>query len=454
MPNSKDYPIKPTAWNPAVEWASHEFYQSAVVLGLDIGIEGIGVWLRKGPKPIFYRTFKVTLPDAAPLEDRRTRRTGRRTRQSRKHRDYLLRQWCQKWGLINEKDLQRLFAAPKKGEKPETHKPFDLRLRAITEGKKLGGPQALVICLRHIVRHRGYDYHLTNDGSYPWGDELTPSKVETWAKRSVCSPSFKQEILQMFLTQGWLEKGKRNDNLSDEKRAELEEENRKRVEDALDAAVAKYLDDPIRNAIVENLREQRHTNLRTAIRGEENEHPRELVKRHMKEICDKPEHADFFGGEEKMKAALAELIGADFGKEGKENRDFDENCIIDYHRKNEEERRKHAQRKTGKCSFAKRLFTGKQIVCDFNHHPDVRRFKLQLFLAERQFVAEKLARFTRLLKCAIGFSKNSLSRTLKQPVFCGMRSFQKTRNASLVQRRSPKRLSRRSPFSNCFRSAQ
>jgi hypothetical protein len=389
MPNSQDYFIKPTAWNPAIDWASHEFYQSAVVLGLDIGIEGIGVWLRKGPKPLFYRTLKVTLPDAAPLEGRRGKRTGRRTRQSRKHRDYLLRQWCQKWGLTNEKDLQRLFADPKKGEKPETHKPFDLRLRAITEGKKLGGPQALVICLRHIVRHRGFDYHLTNDGTYPWGDELTPSKVEDWAKRSVCSPSFKLEILQMFLTQGWLEKGKRNDSLSDEKRAELEDENRKRVEDKLEAAVAKYLDDPIRHAIEENLREQRNTNLRTAIRGEENEHPRELVKKHIKAICDKPEHAAFFGGEEKMRAALAELIGADFGKEGSANRDFDENCIIDYHRKTENERRKHAQRKTGKCSFAKKLFDGKQIVCDFNHHPDVRRFKLQLFLAERQFVAEK-----------------------------------------------------------------
>ena len=93
------------------------------------------------------------------------------------------------------------------------------------------------------------------------------------------------------------------------------------------------------------------------IRGEENEHPRELVKKHIKAICDR--HVDFFGGEEKMKAALAELIGADFGKEGKENRDFDENCIIDYHRKTENERRKHAQRKTGKCSFARRLFDGK-----------------------------------------------------------------------------------------------
>jgi CRISPR/Cas system Type II protein with McrA/HNH and RuvC-like nuclease domain len=352
MQDSKDYFIKSTSENPAVDWAKHEFNQTAIVLGLDIGIEGIGVWLRKGPKPIFYRTFKVTLPKAAPLEDKREKRTGRRTRRSRKHRDYLLRQWCQKWGLINEKDLQRLFAAPKQGEKPETHKPFELRFRAIT--KKLGGPQALVICLRHIIRHRGYDYHLTNDGTYPWGDELTPSEVIKWAKRSVCSPILKKQIMEMFLIQGWLEKGKRSDGLSDEKRRELEEDNRKKVEDTLNTAVATYHDDPIRKAIEENLREQRHTNLRTAIRGEENDHPRELIKKHIIEICQK--HAEFFGGEEKMAAALAELIGKDFGKKGTENKDFEENCIIDYHRKNEKERREHAQRKAGKCPFSESFF--------------------------------------------------------------------------------------------------
>lgn len=384
MPKPKDYRIK----LPGVDWAKHEFNQTALVLGLDIGIEGIGVWLRKGAKPIFYRTFKVTLPEAAPLEDRRMRRTGRRTRKSRKHRDYLLRQWCQKWGLISEKDLQRLFAAPKKGEKPEIHKPFDLRLRAITEGKKLGGPQALVICLRHILRHRGYDYHLTSDGKFPWGDELTVKNVVDWARKgSVCSPILKQQIVDLFGQQGWIDRNKRTENLSNEKRREFEEQNRRNVEDALNAAVAKFYQDPIRAAIQANLQVTRNTNLRPAIRGEQNDHPRELVKKHIKEICDK--HADFFGGEDRMRATLAELIGRDFGKEGKENRDFDESCIIDYHRKTEQERLEHAKRKAGKCAFARQLFAGKEIVCDFNHYPDVRRFKVQLFLAERQFAAEK-----------------------------------------------------------------
>ncbi len=382
-----DYVIKqPSPAAQPHDWINDPFYTSKLVLGIDIGIEGIGIWLRQGPNPIFFRTFKVTLPEAAPLEKRREKRAGRRARQSRKHRDVLLRNWCQKWGLTDEKDLQRLFADPRKGEKPEMHRPFELRLRAITEGKQLGSPQALVICLRHIVRHRGYDYHLTNDGEFPWGDELTVSNVVDWAKNAVCSPILKQQILDDFLQQGWIEKNKRTENLSAERRQELEDENRKRVEEALNASESRFHSDPIRKAIEENLREMRQSNLRPAIRGEQYDHPRELVKRHVKEICEK--HAHLFGGREKMQAALAELIGNDFGKEGREHRDFDETCILDYHRKTEKERQKHAQRKTGKCPFAKRL-VGKDIVCNFNHHPDVRRFKLQLFLAERQFISEE-----------------------------------------------------------------
>jgi len=372
MQTTDRYILAPVTRN----WIDHEFYKSALVLGLDIGIEGIGVWLRKGPRPIFFRTFKVTLPEAAPLEKRREKRTGRRARQSRKHRDVLLRAWCQKWGLIGEKDLQRLFADPTKGEKSETHKPFELRLRAITEGKHLASAQALVICLRHIVRHRGYDYHLTNDGEFPWGDELTVSNVVDWAKNAVCSPILKDQIFDDFLQQGWIEKSKRTENLSDERRQELEDENRMKVEDALSNSVDKFHRDPIRKAIEENLQENRHSNLRPAIRGEQYDHPRELVKKHIKEICGK--HAHLFGGEDKMKAALVDLIG---------QRDFDERCILDYHRKTERERLQHAERKSGKCPFAKRLL-GQEVVCDFNHHPDVRRFKLQLFLAERQFITK------------------------------------------------------------------
>jgi hypothetical protein len=57
------------------DWEKHPFYNKSVVLGLDIGIRGIGVWLRKGPEPLFAQTFLVNIPDAAPLADRRQKRS-------------------------------------------------------------------------------------------------------------------------------------------------------------------------------------------------------------------------------------------------------------------------------------------------------------------------------------------------------------------------------------------
>ncbi|MDI1313824.1 hypothetical protein, partial [Prosthecobacter sp.] len=74
-------------WNTA-----HPFYQSATVLAIDIGIEGIGLALRRGPKPLWTQTFEVSLPEAAPLESRRLKRGGRRTRSSRRARDIQFKQ--------------------------------------------------------------------------------------------------------------------------------------------------------------------------------------------------------------------------------------------------------------------------------------------------------------------------------------------------------------------------
>jgi len=64
-------PLSKTASTPKAEieklsakWLEHPFYKSDLVLGLDIGIEGIGIWLRKGPTPLFAQTIAVELPEA------------------------------------------------------------------------------------------------------------------------------------------------------------------------------------------------------------------------------------------------------------------------------------------------------------------------------------------------------------------------------------------------------
>jgi len=61
MSNSMDYVLKETG--RVKEWEKHPFYTQSIVLGLDIGIRGIGVWLRKGAEPLFAQTFLVNIPD-------------------------------------------------------------------------------------------------------------------------------------------------------------------------------------------------------------------------------------------------------------------------------------------------------------------------------------------------------------------------------------------------------
>jgi hypothetical protein len=95
-----EYKIKPSPTTPApFDWKNDPFYTSAVVLGIDIGIEGIGVWLRKGHNHVYARTFLFNTPEAAPLKGRRLLRGGRRCRQSEQHREVLLKQFCADFDL-------------------------------------------------------------------------------------------------------------------------------------------------------------------------------------------------------------------------------------------------------------------------------------------------------------------------------------------------------------------
>ena len=46
----------------AKNWLESDFYSSAIVLGLDIGLEGIGIYLRRGLEEIFAKTLDFELP--------------------------------------------------------------------------------------------------------------------------------------------------------------------------------------------------------------------------------------------------------------------------------------------------------------------------------------------------------------------------------------------------------
>lgn len=316
----------------STKWPTHEFYTKVVVLGLDIGIDGIGVWLRKGPKPLWARTYQTTLPEAAPLMGRRLKRSARRSRQSRKHREFLLRKFCGKYGLpwteINSN-------------------PFKLRLRALTT--QIASKQALVVCLRHIVRHRGYDYHIlgNDEGAFPWGDEPDYKQALSWAESTCCNPDV-ADLLKFQLTDaGW------------------GEDKAQKFQEALSRAQARYNADPIRTTIEAHFAEKPH------VRPPARKHnfPRELVWDHLKLICER--HAEHFGGPGRLAEALPEL-----------------EKILNYHRK---EPGALAERKVKRCPYTA-LYAGKSQICCPNSSAWVRRFKLLEFLASRTFVADSGAR--------------------------------------------------------------
>jgi hypothetical protein len=81
------------------EWLKHEFYRSAVVLGIDIGLEGIGLYLRRGPSEIFARSVILELPQTEALADRRAKRAWRHCRKNRKRRLHRLKMLFEKHGL-------------------------------------------------------------------------------------------------------------------------------------------------------------------------------------------------------------------------------------------------------------------------------------------------------------------------------------------------------------------
>ena len=356
-------PLSKKASTPATEiekhsakWLEHPFYKSDLVLGLDIGIEGIGIWLRKGPTPLFAQTIVVELPEASPLANRRANRAARRSRVSCKKREAMLKRWIVKYGLLTEGRVNEIWENPSIFQRG-----FEHRFRAIQKRDALKSPEALVSCIRHCLQHRGFDYHLSNDSAFPWGDGMDDcNQIIQWAKRAICPPGAVKTWKQLFSDATWSDK----------------EEKWAKVMAALDETVDRYGRQPIENHLAKHFREKNHPNLREAARGEN--FPRELIKEHLRLIC--KNHVSFFGSKEKLDAALIELLGASDQK-------LQPDSIIDFHRKTQSEIERLWKRKTNDCPYLP--FLGASLPkekCSPNSSRVIRRFKLLQFLAERTFV--------------------------------------------------------------------
>ena len=315
------------------KWSGHPFYKEQVVLGLDIGIEGIGVFVRKGLTPIYARTFIVTLPESAPMAGRRQKRAMRRSRTSARHRDYLFRLWCKEFGLpVVDGDAKARTDA------------WAIRYRACTKG--VASAEAVSVALRHCLSRRGFSYHRDGDAQFPWGDEMEYAPIAKWLNNAFFDLKYANELKWKLDGLDWM---------SSEKK-------RQAILEAIDACVAKYDAGPL----VAHIKAHLDAPIHRRPRAWGIDLPRDLIEQHTADIILK--HARFFGGPEKAETAKAAYFK-----------------ILNYARNKPGAL---AERKVKKCPYLAKLdesHVGK-VLCAMASNPSVRKLNLVEFLAQRGFV--------------------------------------------------------------------
>jgi 5-methylcytosine-specific restriction endonuclease McrA len=314
------------------KWKKHPFYTTQVVLGLDIGIEGIGVYVRKGPKTIFARTYLVTLPESAPMAGRRQKRAMRRSRTSARHRDYLYRLWCKNFNIpIVEGDAQARTDA------------WKTRCRAVTTG--VASPEAVSVALRHALARRGFSYHRDGDAQFPWGDELEFPPISKWLQNAIFDENYGKELKWKLEELDWWSDKKKSDSITQ----------------SIDACVATYNKGPLLAHIEAHIKAPIHQRPKAWGR----DFPRDLIEQHTSDIILK--HAKFFGGHEnaeKARDAYFKILNYARNKPGA-----------------------LAKRKVKRCPYLAKLdekVSGK-VLCALNSSLDVRKLNLVEFLAQRRF---------------------------------------------------------------------
>lgn len=321
-------------------WKSHSFYQKDIVLGIDIGLKGIGICVRRGPEIVYAKTWMVDLPAAQALADRRAKRAWRHCRENRKVRLSRLKQLFAEHGLpwFEDKDPALLRTDP-----------YLLRHRAVTS--QLATREALSLAIRNIVQHRGYDYQYFNDeGAYPWGDATEFKAVRKELQNLWIMSEDAANLLAEVETFGW-------------KEAEVAE-----FESLLASRTVQASQDPTRLRLAAHAAQKR-THLRQRAKGEA--FPRALVWNHLREIVER--HAHLLEDASGFLAALAVRPQED------KNR-----AIFYYHRKTPEEMRKHFENKVRRCRYAPWLGMEEGLRCAERGHPAIQKFFLLEFLATRR----------------------------------------------------------------------
>lgn len=330
----------PEDHNPAVrKWQESDFYNKSVVLGIDIGLSGIGVYLRKGQQELFAKTLLFEVPETGRLEARRQKRAWRHARKNRATRRVRLKALMEKHGIpwVNDEVLSKTD-------------PFILRHRAITG--KLASSEALSICIRHLVDHRGFDYSaFAEEGAFPWGDGDSAKDVINWMNENFVSAEVAQDITSKISQFEW-------------KEADVE-----KFETSLSERMAWCAANGI-DQVLEKYRLEKKPNLRNAARR--HNFPRTMVEQHLRLIISR--HEDLL----KEPAAFVQEL---FFKPKTKSEKF--RAIFHYNRKTRAEAELVWKRRINKCPFAPDLGLG-SIRVSPNSDPIVGAWKALEFLCMRR----------------------------------------------------------------------
>jgi hypothetical protein len=321
-------------------WKSHPFYTSAVVLGLDVGLEGIGVCVRRGREVLYAKTWLYDVPAAARLEGRRQLRGARHCRGNRNTRLHRLRQLFAKHGLPWLADDSSAL---------RNSDPFILRHRAVSSANGLASREALSIAIRHCVAHRGHDYeYFSDEGAYPWGDTTAYDKVMS-------------KLATLWLTKQEADKSCSDAEFFEWKDKEVEEFRRLvRQRTAGPALIAARLAEHAKGS---------KTHVRKRAKGEA--FPRKLVRAHLDQIIAR--HERFIDDANGFRAALF--------RENKTAADR-KHSIFYYHRKTKKEMQAHFEKKRARCPYAAWMGLGNPPT-DSRGRPEIRRWSLLEFAAMR-----------------------------------------------------------------------
>ncbi len=331
------------------KWNADSFYApDTVVLGLDIGIEGIGIAVRRGQEWLYCKTLLVDLPEAKALAERRSFRASRHARKNRRTRMSRLRQLFAAHGLpwVDDDVMSR-------------SDPFKLRYRAITG--TLASPEALSICIRSCVLRRGYDYFAMSAGAedagaeMPWGAGYGLADAKQWLSSAYVDDVLQQRLLDVtpLLTFN-------NKELDDKKAAEWQALVNERRAKADTLGIEATLRDYAKNRI--NDKKARGRN-----------YPRAHVEAHLRFILQR--HAHLIERPDEFEAALFCPCDTKLNKR---------KAIFHYNRKTPAEAARHFEGKVKQCPYCTWLeLPGER--CGLTGHPIIRTWKLLDFLSCRTF---------------------------------------------------------------------